>query len=243
MLTDENLDACQKVLKYTFKDAEYLRRALTHASVKTAEQPSNERLEFLGDAVLGMVISEYLFQSYPSSNEGELTQVKSVVVSTITLAAESRRLGIDGFFHVGKGLHGQDTLPTSLMANVFEAIVAAIFLDGGLNPARKFILANLKRQIDRVEKNQHAKNYKSMLQHYAQRKLCFTPFYRVLDESGPEHLKSFLVVTRIGNNEHEMAWGQSKKDAEQKAARATLVRLGIIDKNGNRIHKSRKSKV
>lgn len=236
MLNDSDATACEQVLGYTFNDKKFLVKALTHASAKTDEMPSNERLEFLGDAVLGMVISKYLYDHYPSSNEGELTQVKSVVVSTLALASECRRMSLQNFCVVGKGMQGH-SLPASILANVFEAVVAAIFLDGGIAEARKFILSNLKNQIDRVERNQHVKNYKSLLQHHAQRKLCQTPTYRVVSESGPEHLKKFLIVTVIGDREYEAAWGSSKKDAEQKSARATLFKIGLIDEHGNRIRK------
>lgn len=235
MLTQDTLQSCQEVVRYTFRDVELLRRALTHASAKTGEMPSNERLEFLGDAVLGNIISEYLYKNYPTSNEGELTQVKSVVVSTLTLASESRRLGFNGFCLVGKGMRSQSSLPQSILANMFEAVVAAIYLDGGLAPARKFIISCLKPQVDRVERNQHEKNYKSLLQHYAQRKLCCTPEYKVIDEAGPEHLKSFLVITVLDKQEHEKAWGSCKKEAEQRSAKATLLALGIINKSGNRV--------
>jgi len=134
-------------------------------------------------------------------------------------------------------MHTQADLPKSILANVFEAVVAAIYLDGGMTPARKFILSNLTAQVEKVRANQHEENYKSILQNYAQRDMCQTPFYRVVSEAGPEHEKNFLVVTAIGEQEYETAWGSSKKDAEQKSARATLIKMGLLDKNGNRIRR------
>jgi ribonuclease-3 len=237
MLSDEMLQACQDILKYRFKNTEFLNRALTHASAKTGDSPSNERMEFLGDSVLGLIIAEYLFENYPEASEGELTQVKSVVVSTLTLAAESRRLGLDAFFQVGKGMMTQSELPKSILANVFEAVVAAIYLDGGMIPARKFVLSNLSAQVDKVRSNQHEENYKSILQHFTQREMSQTPYYRVVSEAGPEHEKNFLVVAVVGDKEFETAWGSSKKDAEQKSAKATLIKIGILDRNGTRIRR------
>jgi ribonuclease-3 len=223
MPVDKNiLKECQEALGYQFARPELLALSLTHASRKTRDIPSNERLEFLGDAVLGMVISEYLFGAHPGLAEGEMTQIKSVVVSRPTIAAESDRLGLWRFLSVGKGMAALEEVPVSLLANVFEAVIGAIYLDGGIEVARDFILHNLRNQIELVENDQHRKNYKSMLQEFAQREFGALPTYEVLEEEGPDHMKSFLVVTVVGSKKYESAWGRSKKEAEQNAAKATL---------------------
>jgi ribonuclease-3 len=219
---EERLAECQKAIGYDFADEALLSLSLTHASCKTDETPSNERLEFLGDAVLGAVISEYLFHTYPDLTEGEMTQIKSAVVSRPALAAESERLGLWRFMSVGKGMASLDEMPPSLLANVFEAVVGAIYLDGGMEPARDFIMSGLSAQIELAEEGTHGRNYKSLLQEYSQRTFGALPFYEVLEEKGPDHMKSFRIVAKIGDRAYESAWGNSKKEAEQNAARATL---------------------
>ena len=172
-----------------------------------------------------MVVCDELFHSYPEANEGDLTNVKSVVVSRPVLAKISDDLGIAEFMSLGKGMTTYDRLPESLRANVFEAVVAAIYLDGGLVEARTFVLAHVRRHIDLVEKDQHRKNYKSKLQQYTQREFSITPAYRVISEEGPDHIKEFEIIAVIGTKEYATGRGKSKKDAEQEAARATLLML------------------
>ena len=121
-----NLHACEGKIAYNFRDLRFLHQALTHSSIKTLENPSNERLEFLGDSVLGLVMTEFLYNFFQQHNEGDLTQIKSVVVSTNVLAAESQRLGLGEHYNVGKGVTRRKKLPNSLLANVFEAVVAAM---------------------------------------------------------------------------------------------------------------------
>jgi ribonuclease-3 len=220
------MEKCQQALGYGFADKELLSLSLTHASCKTDEAPSNERLEFLGDAVLGAVISEYLFHAYPDLTEGEMTRIKSAVVSRPALAAESRRLELWRFLSVGKGVASLDEMPPSLLANVFEAVVGAMYLDGGIEPAREFIMRSLREQIELAENGTHRKNYKSLLQEYSQRAFGALPSYEVREEKGPDHMKSFLVIAKIEGREYESAWGHSKKEAEQNAAKATLRVLG-----------------
>jgi ribonuclease-3 len=172
-----------------------------------------------------MVISEYLYQAHPDLSEGEMTQIKSVVVSTPTIAAESERLGLWRFLSVGKGMAALEEFPVSLLANVFEAVIGAIYIDGGPEAARDFVLNNLRNQIELVENDRHRKNYKSMLQEFSQREFCVLPTYEVLKEEGPDHQKSFLVGVVIKDTRYESAWGRSKKEAEQNAAKATLRAL------------------
>lgn len=238
---DDRLQTCEQCLDYHFEDRDLLALALTHASDKagrtdlsgnasappsvSAALADNERLEFLGDAILGMVICETLFERYPNWSEGDLTNVKSVVVSRDILAKMSDELGLAGFMSLGKGMTTQSRLPKSLRANVFEAVVAAIHLDGGLEAARAFIIRNVAEHIKRIEKNEYRKNYKSTLQQYAQREFSITPTYRVINEQGPDHIKEFEVVAIIGDKEYAAGRGKSKKDAEREAAEHTLRKL------------------
>ena len=216
---------CEGRMGYRFRDVTILEQALTHSSIKTTDNPSNERLEFLGDSVLGLIMTEFLYNYFSDKDEGELTQIKSVVVSTAVLAQESTRLGVCDFYNVGKGVTRRRKLPVSLQANVFEALVAAIYKDGGLEEARRFVLRNLYHHVLSVSQDQHEKNYKSLLQQWAQKELNLTPTYRVLSEKGPDHLKHFEVVAVIGRQKYQSGIGRSKKEAEQVAARETLKRL------------------
>jgi ribonuclease III len=216
---------CEGEIRYRFRDPSLLLQALTHSSIKTADNPSNERLEFLGDSVLGLVMTEFLYNFFQHSNEGDLTQIKSVVVSTSVLARESERLALDQYYSVGKGVIRKRKLPVSLLANVFEAVVAAIYKDAGLEPARRFVIRNLYHQVLAVAENRHRRNYKSILQQWAQKELNVTPTYRVVGEKGPDHFKSFEVVAMVGKKRYRSGQGRSKKEAEQIAARETLKAL------------------
>ena len=219
------LSACEEYLGYRFARLDHLDQALTHASTKTPERPSNERLEFLGDSVLGLVITHYLYEMFPDQPEGQLTKIKSVVVSTRTLAHASRECKLPRFISVGKGVTVNRTLPESLLADGFEAVVAAIYLDGGFEDARTFVLRNLESEIAKVVRNRHAKNYKSLLQHFAQKTFSETPRYRVVDEEGPDHHKRFRVMAQVGEREFGPGLGKNKKEAEQRAARKALLDL------------------
>ncbi|GJQ58112.1 MAG: ribonuclease III [Candidatus Scalindua sp. AMX11] len=216
------LTECQEQLGYFFENIRLLENALTHTSFKTHYNPSNERLEFLGDAVLGMVISEYLFNRFPDYSEGKLTKIKSVVVSRMTLAKVGIELNLTQYISVGKGLMSTSILPKSLIANVLEAIIAAIYLDGGLEKVTTFIINNLENEVEIVCNNQHEKNYKSILQHYCQKQHGFTPKYKIIKQTGPDHKKTFEVVAVLGSVEHSRGFGNCKKDAEQVAAKKTL---------------------
>ncbi len=224
-MEQDRLEACQQAIGYTFREPFWLQKALTHSSNRTDLGLSNERLEFLGDAVLGMIISEHLFHKYLGSTEGELTAIKSVVVSQRTLVRHSLALGLNGFLSVGRGMGDPSILPRSVVANVFEAIVGAIFLDSGLEAVREFILGNLAEDIELAEQSAHEQNFKSLLQQLAQRDLACTPTYRVKEEAGPDHAKSFRVVTVINGAEYGTGWGPNKKEAEQRSARESLAML------------------
>jgi ribonuclease III len=221
----EVLEDCQQVIGYQFRQPDLLRAALTHTSGADTRLGSNERLEFLGDAVLGLVTCEQLYLLFPDYEEGDLTKVKSAVVSRRTCARISRLLNLDQFLFMGKGIHVQGVIPSNLMADVFESLVAAIYLDGGLEPAKKFILHYINPEIEQIAEAAHAGNHKSVLQQLAQRDYGETPLYELLDEKGPDHSKCFKISAVIGKYRHAAAWGRNKKEAEQKAAMNALAEI------------------
>ncbi len=219
------LEDCQAAIDYRFRQPDLLRAALTHTSGAQTRLASNERLEFLGDAVLGMVAVEQLYLRFPEYQEGDLTKIKSAVVSRRTCARISRMLSLGDYLFIGKGMHGHDALPANLLADVFESLVGALYLDGGLDAAKPFILKYLNPEIEQVAEGEHAGNYKSSLQQIAQRDFNETPQYRVLDEKGPDHSKCFKVAALIGRYHYPAAWGKNKKEAEQKAAMNAIARI------------------
>jgi ribonuclease-3 len=221
----EVLEECQQAIDYHFRQPDLLRAALTHTSGADTRAASNERLEFLGDAVLGLVTCEQLYLRFPDYQEGDLTKVKSAVVSRRTCARISRQLHLDDFLFMGKGMHVHGVIPSNMMADVFESLVAAIYLDGGLDPAKKFILQYIDPEIEQIAEAAHAGNHKSMLQQVAQREFGETPQYELLDEKGPDHSKCFKIAAVIGRYRHAAAWGRNKKEAEQKAAMNALAEI------------------
>jgi ribonuclease III len=221
----ELLARCQRVIEYTFRNPAGLRSALTHASGADHRLSSNERLEFLGDAILGAIVCELLFHKFPDYLEGELTRVKSAVVSRRTCAKISRKLGMDRFLILGKGMGAPEDTPSSVLADVFESVLGAIFLDGGVEAAKQFIVRHIEPEIDATVDGHDGVNYKSHLQQMAQRRFGTTPTYLLLDEKGPDHLKCFKISAQIGNERYAPAWGPNKKDAEQRAAMNALSQL------------------
>jgi ribonuclease-3 len=221
----EILEDCQNAIGYQFKQPDLLRAALTHASGANTRLASNERLEFLGDAVLGLVVCEQLFLRFPDYQEGDLTKIKSVVVSRRTCARISRQLNLGEFLFLGKGMHVGTHVPSNMQADVYESMVAAIYLDGGLEAAREFILRFMGPEIEQVAEGAHGGNFKSVLQQVGQREFGSTPQYVLLDEKGPDHSKCFKVAAQIGRHTYAGAWGRNKKEAEQKAAMNALAQI------------------
>ena len=219
------LELCQAILDYQFQNIQLLRSALTHASGADHRLGSNERLEFLGDSILGAIVCERLYLKFPDYQEGELTRIKSVVVSRRTCAKISRRLGFEEFLVLGKGMGSQDETPSSILADVFESLVGAIFLDGGMEAAQRFIVTHIEAEIDETVDGQMGNNYKSNLQHVAQRQFGETPTYLLLDEKGPDHSKCFKIAAQIQGHLYSPAWGRNKKDAEQRAAMNALCEI------------------
>ncbi len=229
----ERLAACEQVLGYKFKDQSLLKLSLTHASVAPTRLHSNERMEFLGDSVLGMVVCDRLFARFPEDEEGQLTELKSEVVSRSACAHLAESLGLIRFVYMGKGLHQANEVPSSVLAGVFESIIAAIYLDGGFEAAYQFISSNLDGLINHAAETAHSRNSKSKLQQWTQKELGLTPTYKLLSETGPDHSKNFQVSAIIGENSYPSAWGLNKKEAEQKAALNALRELQGKSTNSN----------
>src|SRR5580700_199617 len=158
------LERCQQAIEYRFRKPELLRAALTHTSGANTRAASNERLEFLGDSVLGLVTCEQLFLRLPDYQEGDLTKVKSVVVSRKTCARFSQELGLGNFLFLGKGISNYGEIPSNMLADVFESLIAAIFLDGGWEEAKAFVLRYMEPEIARVAREAVSANSKSQLQ-------------------------------------------------------------------------------
>lgn len=222
---NERLKCCEDSIGYEFNNREILLRALTHSSSASTRLDCNERMEFLGDAVLGMVICEFLYNRFPDKREGELTQHKSFLVSRLVCSKIAERLGLHELILVGKGIR---SIPLSLRAAVVESIIAAIYLDGSYDTARDFILTAFAPELENCD-DVDTENYKSILQEETQRDGSLTPSYVILDERGPDHAREFFVAVEIGDERFNAAWGKSKKEAEQQAAMLALEALNNIE--------------
>jgi ribonuclease-3 len=222
--------AIEDAVGHRFKDPALIKRALTHASVAEQRLESNERMEFLGDSVLGLIVSQRIFQRYPSLLEGEMTKIKSTAVSRQTCATIARRLGLDQWLVLGKGMQRENGMPQSLAAAVLESVIAAVYLDGGYDAAEAFVAPLFEPLIEKAAESGHQENFKSVLQQHAQQNSMETPAYRVLDEKGPDHAKAFKVCVEVGARRFTPSWGQSKKQAEQLAALSALEELGLIER-------------
>lgn len=221
-------------LDYRFESEALLREALTHSSVLGELRPEEadvtyERLEFLGDSVLALITSDFLIRNFPEENEGQLTKKKSLLVSKNVLTKKAIEIGIKDHIIMSEnalrgGVADQDSVQTAAL----EAIIGAIYLDGGIVAARMFIEDNILDDIDVIIEHTDHINYKSLLQEWTQSNYRTYPQYRIKSTTGPEHDKSFLVEVRIGGRTIGRGRGKSKKDAEQLAAKEAL---SLVRKN------------
>ena len=228
-MTNETRERAEKVLGHTFRNPDLLKEALTHASIADNRLNSNERMEFLGDAVLDLIVCEALYLRFPQYLEGELTKIKSAVVSRRTCAEVSIETGLIDLLIIGKGISSRAAMPSSLAAAVYESIVAAIYLDAGFEVVKAYVLRTMNPKIDAISADAHQQNYKAVLQQHAQKIMGSTPMYELLDEKGPDHSKCFEVCVSVGGRRFTSAWGPNKKMAEQKAALLALEELGVLD--------------
>jgi len=172
-----------------------------------------------------LVVCEMLFHRFPDYLEGDLTKLKSIVVSRQTCAKVSGALGMQEFLILGKGMATHPSVPPSLLADVFESLVAAIYLDGGGQAARNFIQQHIDPEVELAAGDELGGNFKSILQQLAQREHGTTPTYQLLDEKGPDHSKCFKIAAQVGGSRYQPAWGRNKKEAEQRAAQNALSQL------------------
>ncbi|MBC8481378.1 MAG: ribonuclease III [Planctomycetes bacterium] len=227
----EALCQIEQIVGYKFKDRKILKKAFTHSSSVDDRKLSNERLEFFGDSILGLVICQKLFEHFPDHDEGELTKIKSMLVSRKTCSEVIKRMGLAKYLKLGKGMISSRAVNGSMAAGLLESLIAAICIDGGIESARDFILKNFEAFIINSEKKDHHGNYKSILQSYAQKMCNTTPHYELLDEKGPDHIKCFETEVIIAGRHFESAWGMNKKEAEQKAAYNAMVELELLDED------------
>ena len=217
-------------IDYRFRDRGLLEHALTHKS-RAAEDVSggvtdNESLEFLGDAVLGLVVADALFRQYPDYDEGQKSKIKAAVVSTQSLAAHAERIRLGEHLLLGRGEEKTGgRQKQALLADAYEALIAAVYLDGGLEAAAAFLLRELKDSIDAGHAQTIARDYKSALQEAVQARGFPLPEYRIAGEEGPDHRKVFSVQVVVGGEVLGAANGRTKKEAEQEAAREALQKL------------------
>jgi ribonuclease III len=223
-----DLSTLQDVIEYRFRSLAHLQHALTHrshAQESPVEKPHNERLEFLGDAVLGFVVSERLIDRFPSYAEGKLTKIKAYLVSSANLVKVSQELDLGAYLYLGRGeeLSGGRG-KKALLVNTLEALIAGIYLDGGLDAAAHFVdrVILTPEAVKLADLNFEADNYKSTLQELLQGEKLPSPSYRIADEAGPPHRRTFTIELRVGDLFSATAEGSTRKAAEQEAARIAL---------------------
>ena len=209
-------------VSHQFKNPALLELALTHAS--TSEPEDNERLEFLGDAVLDLIVAEELYAQSPSLSEGQMTEYKSSVVARGPLATAAIDIGLDQIARLGAGL-ARRILPKSVMANLYEAVLGAIFLDAGLDASRAFVKSSLRLPLRRAKAHEARANPKQVLQHVSQRLWGSPPVYVELDSRGSAHARAFLVAAEAGGEQFPGAWGRTRKEAERWAAHEAVLVL------------------
>jgi len=206
-----------------FRELEFLDQAFTHRSYAHELGESagnNERLEFLGDSVLGLVVSEYLYETLPDQPEGEMARIKSFVVSEASLSEIAKKLRIDNFILIGRGEEfSGGRLKKAILADALEAIIGAYYLDSGFLAVGKFLHRMLIPEINKVLEDRHAKDYKTLLQEHVQKRMKTYPRYQVVQKSGPDHDKTFWIEVHIGERSFSAGKGKNKKEAEQDAAR------------------------
>lgn len=229
-MNDEKLGILQKTIGYSFSNTELLRTALRHSSFinehKMEREMCNERLEFLGDAVLELVCSEFLFQKYPKMPEGELTKLRASLVCESALAYDARQLDLQANLEMGKGEEqtGGRTRD-SIVSDACEALIGAIYLDGGLECARRFILAHV---LCDIENKKLFYDSKTVLQEITQKDYETAPVYRIVKESGPAHDKTYIAQVEVNGEVLGEGSGRTKKNAEQQASYYAILKL----KNG-----------
>lgn len=212
-----------------FRHLELLNQAFSHRSYANEQDESvenNERLEFLGDSVLGLVVAEYLYVKLSDRAEGDLARIKSFVVSEDSLAEVAKSIRVDQFVLIGKGEeHSGGREKKAILADAMEAIIGAYFLDSGFKPVRKFVISHLAPQIDSVLEDRHRKDYKTLLQEYSQKAFKTYPRYSIQKKTGPDHDRTFWMMVEVDGTVYGPGKGKNKKEAEQAAAEKAFATL------------------
>ena len=218
------------ILDYNFKNPDLLRQSLIHKSFDNLS--NNERLEFLGDAVLDLIVAEYLFQNLPEKDEGELTKIRSRLVDRISLSNVAESLNLDRFLLIEENFHNNlEDGKKTVRADALEALIGAIYLDTGLENTKKFVIKNIVKPSFNKGYHQIDKNQKGQLLELTHSKKIGTPVYKIIQEEGPEHNKLFVVSVFINNEEFGKGEGKNKKTAEQNAAKSALETIESNDKS------------
>ena len=224
----ENLRQIEKLLGYKIKDPTYYIKALTHRSYNEfslLNLRSNERLEYLGDSVLNMVTAEYLFKFYPDEEEGFLTKTRAKMVNRVALADAAERINLIGYMFVNNSILSASNGIATIIADAMEALVGAIYIDSGLATAKKFIEEVIIKPSVKDNVVMIDRNYKSQLLEFSQAKKLDNPFYKIINEEGPNHAKTFTVEVFINHLSYGVGTGRNKKEAEQNAANEALTRM------------------
>ncbi len=226
-MQENNLAELQEKIGYKFTDIKLLKNALTHTSYAYENKlASNEKLEFLGDSILEFVSSQYLYQNYKQLKEGEMTKVRATVVCEESLYKIAKRHNFSDFLYVGKSERiSKGNEKTAILADSVEAVIAAIYLDGGLEPVTKFIIENLKEEIKKAAEHVGDKDYKTVLQEKLQENGNIKIEYKIIRETGPDHDKTFEAEVVVEGKKLAEGTGKSKKQAEMKAAQKALNNL------------------
>ncbi len=227
-----NVEEIEEKLGYVFENKDILINSLIHRSYVNEHREGvlshNERLEFLGDSVLGLIVADYLYHRLPSYPEGALSQLRSKLVEAITCAKYLQKLELQEYILLGRGekmTEGHNKV--SILADAFEAVVGAVYLDGGLPVAKSFLLCHFEEEANEAI-GSPPRNFKAELQDYSQKKFQKVPVYKISGESGPDHSKLFHVIAYVDEKEAGIGIGASKKEAEQRAAFDSLSKLGMI---------------
>ncbi len=229
----KELKLFEKLIGIRFRSLELLNLAFSHRSFaheSDGRVDSNERLEFLGDSVLGLVVSEYLYHVFADKAEGDLAKIKSFVVSEDSLSMLSQKIRVDNYILIGKGEeYSGGRSKKTLLADALEAIIGAYYVDAGYEAAREFVLGLLIPEINKVIQDKHKKDYKSLLQEYVQKRFKSYPRYMVVEKIGPDHDRTFVVEVMIHNKGYGKGEGKNKKEAEQQAAGVAYTSLTARD--------------
>ena len=227
----KNLLDLEHKLNYYFNDRNLLKNALLHKSLgnerKEYKNQNNERRDLLGDAVLDLIVAEYLYKNYKNASEGTIAKLKAMIVSEPILAKISRQIGVGKFLMLSRGeVMSGGRNRESILADSFEAILGAVYIDSNLDEARVFALSHIKQYIDHIEENEDILDFKSILQEYVQKEFRTVPTYELVAERGPDHMKEFEIQVIVGNYK-EKAVARNKKKAEQLSAKALCIKLGV----------------